>query len=64
MLHITIYWYHKIYGKLTIKFANNLSQGIHKIKCKYWHDDKKFETCILNINIATAFVNAQILKMI
>ena len=45
MLHITIYWYHKIYGKLTIKFANNLSQGIHKIKCKYWHDDKKFETC-------------------
>ena len=20
---------------------NNLSEGIHKIKCKYWYDDKK-----------------------
>ena len=25
--------------------ANNLSEGIHKIKCKYGHNDKKFETC-------------------
>ena len=24
---------------------NNLSEGIHKIKCKYRHDDKKYETC-------------------
>ena len=24
--------------------VNNLSQGIHKIKCKYGHDDKKCET--------------------
>ena len=22
-------------------FVNNLSEGIHKIKCKYRHDDKK-----------------------
>ena len=22
-------------------FANNLSEGIHKIKCKYRHDDEK-----------------------
>ena len=25
--------------------ANNLSKGIHKIKCKYRHDHKKCETC-------------------
>ena len=24
---------------------NNLSEGIHKIKCKHRHDDKKCETC-------------------
>ena len=25
--------------------VNNLSEGIHRIKCKYRHDDKKCETC-------------------
>ena len=25
--------------------VNNLSEGIHRIKCKYGHDDKKCETC-------------------
>ena len=24
---------------------NNLSEGIHRIKCKFGHDDKKCETC-------------------
>ena len=24
--------------------VNNLSEGIHKIKCKYEHDDKRCET--------------------
>ena len=24
--------------------VNNLSEGIHKIKCKYGHNDKKCET--------------------
>ena len=26
-------------------FVNNLVQGIHNIKCKYGHEDKKWETC-------------------
>ena len=26
-------------------FINNLSEGIHRIKCKNGHDDKKCETC-------------------
>ena len=25
--------------------ANNLSEGIHKAKCKYGHDDEKCATC-------------------
>ena len=25
--------------------VNNLSEGIHKIKCKYVHDDKQCKTC-------------------
>ena len=25
--------------------ANNLSEGIHKIKCKYGHDSKESQTC-------------------
>ena len=25
-----------------------LSEGIHRIKCKYRHDDKKCETCGIN----------------
>ena len=25
--------------------VNNRSEGIHRIKCKYGHDDKKCETC-------------------
>ena len=29
----------------------------HRIKCKFGHDDKKSETWVLNISIATAFLN-------
>ena len=25
--------------------ANNLSKAIHRVKCKFGHDDKKCETC-------------------
>ena len=27
-----------------LNLVNNLSEGIHRIKCKFWKDDKKFET--------------------
>ena len=26
-------------------FVNNLAERIHKIKCSYRHNDKKYETC-------------------
>ena len=41
---------------LLSNLVNNLFEGIHKIKCKYGHDDKLAE---LNIDIAVASVNTQ-----
>ena len=41
--------------------VNNLSEGMHRIKFKYRHEDKK---CELNISIATVFLNIKPLKMI
>ena len=43
-------------------FVNNVSEGLCRIKCKLGHDDKKCETCKLNIGVATVFM--QTLKMI
>ena len=38
--------------------ANNISEGIHNIKCKYEHDDKKREICRIKYKcIATNFFN-------
>ena len=33
--------------------VNNLSEGFHKIKCKYERDDKKCQTCRIKINTGT-----------
>ena len=43
---------------------NNLSEGIHRNKCKYRDDNKKVKLIELNVNIATVFLNTQTLKMI
>ena len=32
-------------ASLLSNLVNNLSEEIHKIKCKYGHDDKKYEAC-------------------
>ena len=44
--------------------VNNLSEGIHRIICKFRHNDKNMKLVELNISIATVFLNTQILKMI
>ena len=44
--------------------ANNLSEGIHKIKCKYRVDDKNVKLVELNVSTGTLFLNTQFLKMI
>ena len=37
-------------------FVNNLSQGIHKIKCKYEHNDKNCETCRITYKYCDCFL--------
>ena len=34
----------------------NLSERIHKIKCKYGHDDKRCETCRINHKYCDSFL--------
>ena len=36
--------------------VNNLSEGIHKIKCKFGHDDKKCETCRIKYKYCDSFL--------
>ena len=35
--------------------VNNLSEVIHKIKCKYGHEDKKCETCRIKYKYCDCF---------
>ena len=35
----------QIYGKLIIKSCWYLAEEIHKIKCKYGHNNEKCDTC-------------------
>ena len=44
--------------------ANNLSKEIHKIKCKYGHNDKNVKLVEINTKTATTLMNTQTLKMI
>ena len=43
---------------------NNLSEGIHRIKCKFGHDDKKCKTYGIKYKYCDCFVNSEILKMV
>ena len=36
--------------------VNNLSEGIHRIKCIFGHDDKKCETCGINYKYCDCFL--------
>ena len=36
--------------------VNNLSEGIHKIKCIYGHDDKKCEACGITYKVCGYFL--------
>ena len=44
--------------------VDNLTEGIHRIKCKLVHDDKNVKHVELNISIATVLLNMQALKLI
>ena len=36
--------------------VNNFSEGIHRIKCKFGHDDKKCETCGIKFKYCDGFL--------
>ena len=36
--------------------ANNISEGIQKVKCKYGHDDKKCETWEVTYEVCNCFL--------
>ena len=36
--------------------ANNFFEGIHRIKCKFGHDDKKGGTCIIKYKYCDCFL--------
>ena len=45
--------------------VNDLSDGIHKINCKYGHNDKKYETFRIKYKYCNCFLEyTQTLKMI
>ena len=50
---------------LLSNLVNNLSERIYKIKCKYGHNDEKYETCRIKYIDCDFFffLSAQILKM-
>ena len=41
---------------------NNLDQGIHNIKCKYGHGDKKWKTCGIKYKDCDCFLEYTKLK--
>ena len=44
--------------------VNNLAEGIHKVKCKYGHDNKKLETCGIKYKDCKCVLNTKTIKMI
>ena len=38
------------------KLVYNISEGIHRIECKYKHDDKKWETCGIKYKYCNCFL--------
>ena len=39
-----------------LDLVNNLSEGIHKVKCKHGHDDKKYETYEIKYKSSDCFL--------
>ena len=60
ILYITIIDCTRFMERSLSKLANNLSEGIHRIKCKLRHDDKKnMKIAELNVSI-TMFWNRNV----
>ena len=55
---------YKFIDNSSSNLVNNLSEGIHRIKSKYGHVNKKLKFAELNISTATVFLNTWTPKMI
>ena len=52
-------------ASLLSNLVDDLEEGIHKVKCKYGHDDKNVKKVVdLNTRIMSAVLNTKTLKMI
>ena len=45
-----------------LNLVNNLSEGIHRIKCKFGHDGKKCETCGIKYKYWDCFLESKNFK--
>ena len=43
-------------ASLLSNLVNNISEGIHTIKCKYWHGDKKCASCGIRCEVCDCFL--------
>ena len=43
---------------------SNIAEGIHRIKCKYGHDNKKCETCRIKYKNCKCFLDTQTSKIV
>ena len=43
-------------------FIDNIFEGIHKTKCKYGHDDKKYKTCGIKYKYCDCFHECKSIK--
>ena len=51
-------------ASLISNLVNNLTEGIHNIKCKYGHGDKNVKLAELNTVSVSAFLNKRTLDII
>ena len=54
----------KVMASSLLNLVNNLSEGVHKIKCKYGHDNKKIQNLELNTKIVSVVMNIPTLMLI
>ena len=49
-------------ASLLLSLANNIAEGIHKIQCKYGHNDKKWQTCGIKNKYYNCFLDYKSFK--
>ena len=49
-------------ASLSSNLVNNISEQIHRIKCKFGHDDKKCETCGIKYKYCDTNIKDDLIK--